>query len=49
MFRRFSACNSKSLYGFASLKIITRELGKQNLDLVEVQEFRWGKVDTEII
>jgi hypothetical protein len=38
---RFGTCKVKSLYRADSLKTISSELAKYNLDLVAVQEVRW--------
>jgi len=35
--------NVKSLYRVGSLKAATRELGRYKLNIVGVQEVRWGK------
>jgi exonuclease III len=44
---RFGTWNVRSLYKSGSLKTVARELGKYKLDLVGVQEVRWGKGGTE--
>jgi exonuclease III len=44
---RFGTWNVSSLYRIGSLKTVARELGKQKLDLVGVQEVRWEKGGTE--
>jgi len=40
---RFKTWNIRSLYRAGSLKTVTSELGKYNIDLVAVQEGRWDK------
>jgi len=44
---RFGTWNVRSLYGLASLTAAAvRELARYKLDLVGVQEVRWGKAGT---
>jgi len=40
---RFGTCNVRSLYRAGSLTAAARELAGYKLDLVGVQEVRWGK------
>jgi hypothetical protein len=40
---RFGTCNVRSLYRIGSLKTVAKELGKNKLDLVGVQEVGWVK------
>jgi exonuclease III len=44
---RFGTCNVRSLYRAGSLRTLAEELSKNKLDLVEVQEVRWGGGGTE--
>jgi len=43
---RFGAWNISSPYRSGSLTTVTRELARYKLDLVGVQEVRWGKGGT---
>jgi hypothetical protein len=45
---RFGVWNLESLYRTGSLITIAKELGKYKLDVVEVQEIRWGRDGTEL-
>jgi hypothetical protein len=47
MVMRFGMWNIRSLQRPGSLKMVTRELAKYRLDLVEVQGVRWFKGGTE--
>jgi exonuclease III len=40
---RFGTWNVRTLYRAESLRTVTTELAKYNLDLVAVQEVRWVK------
>jgi hypothetical protein len=40
---RFCMWNVKSLYGVVSLMIVTKVISKYKLDLMGVQEDRWGR------
>jgi hypothetical protein len=40
---RFGTWTVRSLYRSGSLKTVSRELAKYKLDLVGVQEVKWGK------
>jgi hypothetical protein len=42
---RFGICNVESLYGAGSLVTVAKELSKDKLDLVGVQEVRWDSSD----
>jgi exonuclease III len=44
---RFGTWNVKSLYGAGSLRTVVEEISKYKLDLVGVQEVRWGGGGTE--
>jgi hypothetical protein len=44
---RFGTWTVRSFYRSGSLKTLSGELAKYKLDLVEVQEVRWDKGDTE--
>jgi hypothetical protein len=43
---RFGTWNVRSLYRSGSLKTVSGELAKYNLDLVQAQEVRWNKDGT---
>ena len=43
---RFGTWNVRKLYRSGSLTTVARRLAKYKLDLVGVQEVRWGKVGT---
>jgi hypothetical protein len=43
----FGTWNVRSLCRAGSLYTVTGELAKCNLDLVAIQEVRWGKGDSE--
>jgi exonuclease III len=43
---RFDTWNVRSLYRAGSFTATARELARYNLDLVGVQELRWGKKGT---
>ena len=43
---RFATWNIRSLYWAGSLTAAARELARYKLDLVGVQEVRWGKQGT---
>jgi exonuclease III len=44
---KFGTWNVRSLYRIGSLKTVSRKLAKCKLDLVGVQEVKWGKGGTE--
>jgi hypothetical protein len=44
---RFDTRNVRSLYGTGSLMTAAKGISKYKLDLVGVQEVRWGGVGTE--
>jgi exonuclease III len=44
---RFGTWNIRSLFRIGSLNTVARELGKNKLDLVGIQEVRWEKGGTE--
>jgi exonuclease III len=44
---RYGTWNVRSLHRIGPLKTVAREVGKYKLDLVGVQEVRWGKGVTE--
>jgi exonuclease III len=44
---RFGTWNVRSMYRAGSLRAVTGEKSKYKLDLVGVQEVRWGRSDTE--
>jgi exonuclease III len=44
---RFGTWNVRSMYKAGSLRAVEEEISKYRLDLVGVQEVRWGGVDTE--
>jgi exonuclease III len=44
---RFDTWNVRSLYRAGSLRAVTEEISKYKLDLVGVQEVRWGGGGTE--
>jgi hypothetical protein len=41
---RFGLWNVRSLYRVGSIMTVSRELARYKLDLVEVQDVRWGAV-----
>jgi hypothetical protein len=47
MGRRFGAGNFRSLYRAGSLRTVAEEVSKYKLDLLGVQEVRWGGGGTE--
>jgi hypothetical protein len=40
---RYGTWHVRSLYRAGSLKTVARDLGKYKLDIVDVQEVRWGE------
>jgi exonuclease III len=44
---RFGTWNVRSLYGASSLRTVVEEVSKYKLDLLGVQEVRWGGGGTE--
>jgi hypothetical protein len=48
MVMSFGTWNGGSLYSIGSLKTVGRELEKCKLDLVGVQEVKWGKCGTQL-
>jgi hypothetical protein len=44
---RFGTRNVRSIYKAGSLRAVNEELSKYRLDLVGIQEVRWGVGDTE--
>jgi hypothetical protein len=46
---RFAAWNVRSMYMAGSLRAVAEEISKYKLDLVGVQEVRWGGGGTETV
>jgi hypothetical protein len=44
---RFGTCNIRILYRAGSLRTVAEEVSKYKLDIVGVQEVRWGGGGTE--
>jgi hypothetical protein len=44
---RIGSCNVRSMYRAGSLRAVAEEILKYKLDLVGVQEVRWGGCGTE--
>jgi hypothetical protein len=44
---RFGMWNVRSMYRAGSLRAVVEEISKYKLDLVEIQEVRWGEDGTE--
>jgi hypothetical protein len=48
MDKRFGTLNVRSMYRAGSLRAVAKEISNYNLDLLGVQEVRWGGGGTEL-